>query len=226
MNSKGKTEAKKFLEKYNLWDITSQNLKRICDDMGYTVVEFNHIYNDENVKTLLEALNIKKYAESSKGFTYADKNYRLIFLHDGLSEEEKTVVLSHEIGHVCCGHFNTAPILGKDVFEEYEANEFSRYILQRREKGGFSKTFFKHKKLAAFLAALVVFAGIAYGAFSLAERQKSYYGEFYVTPQGESYHEKECIFIKNKTTARRLTKEEFESGKYKPCRICIPHGEK
>ena len=129
MNSKGKTEAKKFLEKYNLWDITSQNLKRICDDMGYTVVEFNHIYNDENVKILLEALNIKKYAESSKGFTYADKNYRLIFLHDGLSEEEKTVVLSHEIGHVCCGHFNTAPILGKDVFEEYEANEFSHYIL-------------------------------------------------------------------------------------------------
>ena len=40
--------------------------------------------------------------------------------------------------------------------------------------------------------------------------------------QGNKYHEKDCIFVKDKTNVHRMTEEEFESGEYEPCRICLP----
>ena len=54
---------------------------------------------------------------------------------------------------------------------------------------------------------------------------KDRYGKFLenLTSTGNKYHEEECIFVKDKTNTRRLTIEEFESGDYEPCDICLPH---
>ena len=55
-----------------------------------------------------------------------------------------------------------------------------------------------------------------------AEKEKHYYGTYYITESGNKYHERNCIFVKDKTNIRRMTVEEFESGEYEPCAICLP----
>ena len=54
------------------------------------------------------------------------------------------------------------------------------------------------------------------------ERQRSYYGEYYITNSGHKYREAECIFVKDKSNVERLTKEDYYSGEYEPCQICLP----
>ncbi len=55
-----------------------------------------------------------------------------------------------------------------------------------------------------------------------ANQQKNYYGEYYITDTGHKYHRADCIFVKNKENVRRLTEEEFFSGDYEPCEMCLP----
>ena len=37
---------------------------------------------EKNVQIIIDSLNIQEIAARSKGFTYADKNYRLIFINE------------------------------------------------------------------------------------------------------------------------------------------------
>ena len=80
----------------------------------------------------------------------------------------------------------------------------------------------KHK-LAAILTAIGLVVLIA-GAviFFQVEKEKQYYGEYYITASGNKYHEKDCIYVKDKTNTHRMTIGEYESGEYEPCRICLP----
>lgn len=59
-------------------------------------------------------------------------------------------------------------------------------------------------------------------AVGVIQKQQSYYGDYYITSSGNKYHEKECIFVKDKTNVQRLTKEQFDSGEYDPCQMCLP----
>ncbi len=52
--------------------------------------------------------------------------------------------------------------------------------------------------------------------------EKTYYGEYYVTETGSKYHEKNCMFVKDKNSVCRLIEEEFQSGDYEPCKTCLP----
>lgn len=115
--------ARWFLKKHRLSQIDSTVLKKAIVQQGYTVIPFNHLFNEPEVETLVRALQLEQYIASSKGFTYANRVFRLVFLHDGLSEEESCMVLAHEQGHIFCGRTTTQPILGLD------ANEFAPYLL-------------------------------------------------------------------------------------------------
>lgn len=138
------------------------------------------------------------------------------------SSIEKRMVLAHEEGHIYCNHLTSTPILGRDVIEEHEANEFAHYLLNPSR---FSKI--KHllhrnrKKLLISMIGLALLT-VAVVALCYTSKQQSYYGEYYITESGNKYHEKDCIFVKDKTSVHRMTEEEFESGEYEPCRICLP----
>ncbi len=80
----------------------------------------------------------------------------------------------------------------------------------------------KHKKLVILVCVCVLVAVIGVTVFSIVSKENSYYGEYYVTSTGSKYHEKDCIFVKDKTNVRLLTKEEFENGDYEPCETCLP----
>ncbi len=217
-----KAKAKAFLDEYNLRDITLGDLRRIITSQGYTIVEFNHIFNDEHVTNLIELLRLDEMVEKSKGFTYADRYRRLVFLHEDLSEKEKLLVLAHEEGHIYCGHLSSVPIIGKDVVEEHEANEFTHYILNRSMGSRIGCYVKEHKKAIRIAAIGLVIFLVGSAVFAAIQKERSYYGEYYITTSGNRYHEEECIFVKDKTSVHRMTIEEFESGEYEPCGICLP----
>ena len=223
MKNNAKTKAKKFLSEYKINKLTLEDLCRIIKLQGYTIVEYNQIFNDENVAKLIDALGVQEAVDKSRGFTYADNQRRLVFLHEDLSDAEKLLVLAHEEGHIYCGHLSSAPIIGKDVVEEHEAGEFTHYILNRsiaERIGGFVK---KNKKICGVVAIILAVIIVASLIFGFVKDQQSYYGEYYITASGNKYHEEMCIFVKDKTNTHRMTIEEYESGDYQPCGICLPH---
>lgn len=213
--------AKGFRKKYNVKKLDCAALKSIMQEQGFTVIEYNKTLSDDDVFTIVTALNLREQIELSNGFTYTDSNYRLVFVHEELSEEEKLIVLAHEEGHIYCEHFGYSPIIGFDVSHEFEANEFAHYILNPPFTS----------KLSAFLrqnfiyaAIILILAAALAGCTVLRNTQKkedSYYGEYYISSTGRKYHISECPYIKNNKTAERLTKEDYYSGVYTPCHSCL-----
>ena len=131
------------MKEYGLQNVTLENLRSAIQKQGYTIVEYNNIFNGENVAALIDALGLENFCEGSKGFTYADTKRRLVFLHEDLSDKEKLMILAHEEGHIYCNHLTSTPVLGRDVIEEHEANEFAHLLCinllrinkMRKEKG-------------------------------------------------------------------------------------------
>jgi len=217
-----KLKARKFIKEFDVHELNYGTLKSAIESQGYTLVEYNHIFNDEDVSKLIEALKLSDNIIRSRGFTYADQNYRIVFVHEDLSDAEKLVVLSHEAGHIYLGHMSSNPIIGRDVQEEHEANEFSHFLMNQGKLDKANLWVRRHKAaaiLTVVILALLVTAGIV---LSKIHTEKSYYGEYYITESGNKYHEKDCIFVKDKTNTHRMTIEEFESGEYEPCGICLP----
>ena len=226
MGNEIKKKAKSFLKEYGLQNVTLENLRSAIQKQGYTIVEYNNIFNDENVAALIDALGLENFCEGSKGFTYADTKRRLVFLHEDLSDKEKLMILAHEEGHIYCNHLTSTPVLGRDVIEEHEANEFAHYLLNQGFGQRINRFIQKHRVgtiAVAIAAACILIASVAY---CNVRTERQYYGDFYITTTGSKYHEKDCIFIKHKDNVERLTVEQFESGEYEPCDICLPHGSK
>ena len=83
---------------------------------------------------------------------------------------------------------------------------------------------YRHKVVATIIAVILVLGITSIPIIRQIQLSKSYYGEYYVTENGEKYHTADCPVIKDKTNTHRLTNEEYESGKYEPCQICIQGG--
>ena len=79
-----------------------------------------------------------------------------------------------------------------------------------------------HKKLTVTLIIVICIAILSASVIFAINKSNSYAGNLYITSTGKCYHKKECIFVKNKTNSKKMTKEEFESGTYSPCDMCLP----
>lgn len=119
-----------FIKEYGIKEISCAALSEAAEKLGYTVILFQPLHNNANVARLINALNLDGELLKSRGFTYSHGEFRLVFVNESLSEKEKTIVLSHELGHIVLGHAGRAPVIGHDVQEEFEANEFSSLLLK------------------------------------------------------------------------------------------------
>jgi len=217
-----KKTVNQFIKQHHITTVNYSKLKTVVKDIGFTVIEFNNIFNDKDVETIIQNLGLDEAILRSRGFTYADKNYRLLFINEDLSDDEKTYVLSHELGHIVCEHYTTSPIIGRDVKEEYDANEFSHYLLKQNFFRKLRIAIVNQKKaVSAVCLVFIVALAVAIGGHIINKKQ-SYYGDFYITTTGNKYHQGECIHVKNNNNIKRLTKEQFESGEYEPCSTCLP----
>ncbi len=213
-----------FKKQHSISVVNYSTLKDVAKRIGYIIIEFNNIFNDKDVETVIQNLRLSEAVSQSRGFTYVSKDYRLIFINEDLSKDEKNLVLSHELGHIVCEHFTTIPIIGKDVKEEYEANEFSHYLLKNNLLRNLKITILEHKRMAIVLTSvLFVILGLVVAGLVI-NNEKSYYGDFYITTTGDKYHQAKCLHVKNNNNVERLTKEQFESGEYEPCGTCLPQG--
>lgn len=207
-----------YLHRYGNEKLTPNMVIKGLESQGYTVVKFNNVENSEEVSVLISLLGVGNYIASSKGFTYADNHNRIVFVHEDLSEDEMVYVLLHEQGHILCRHLQEGNIFGNDVTQEYEANEFAHYVMNP----GIGYRIIKHKIPIIAAICIILVAVIIILVVGAIKKEQSYYGDYYITASGHKYHEADCIFVKNKTNVRRLTQEEFESGEYEACEICLP----
>lgn len=127
-------------------------------------------------------------------------------------------VLLHEQGHILCRHFSEGSVMGTDVIQEHEANEFVHYVMDPTVG---MKLAVRRKPIILLLSVIII-AVVIIVLIRAINQQKSFYGEYYITETGHKYHQADCIFVKNKTNVRRLTEEEFQSGDYEECEICLP----
>ena len=220
-----KKKVRQFKKEYGISGRPDRRtLESVFERQGFTIIEFSSTVNDPDVETLIQSLQLSDRTSKSNGFLYADESFRLVFVNEKLSEEEQLIVLSHEEGHYYCGHVNRKQIVGHDVQEEYEANEFAHFLLDTTVGSHMRHMLLKYKLVIAFIVLIALAVCAVYFVSKELKEQQLYEGEYYVSEHGEKYHRKECVTIEGHEV-RRLTKIDIESGLYEPCGVCQPDKE-
>ena len=131
------------------------------------------------------------------------------------------MVLAHEEGHIFLNHLSNNNVVGQDVKDEYNANEFAHFLLKSKHKSSIRNVIGDYRgAIITFVIILAVFVvGILLTAKSSSD---SLPGEYYVTDTGKRYHKADCVFVKNKSNVHLMTEEEYAAGKYTPCQVCLP----
>ena len=220
-NGEIKKKVKEFRREYNVKEISSDSLETIFIKQGFTIIEYNPVINDPDVTTVIQNLGLTDMIAHSNGFLYVDSNYRLVFINEKLNDTEKVILYAHEEGHYYCGHTKAITVVGRTVQEEYEANEFAHYLLQKSLLEKAKDLIPKYKKqvtIGALLLFLVL--GSCVAAKEYHDRML-YMGDYYITEHGEKYHRRTCVTLQDHEV-RRLTKEDVKTGNYEPCSVCQP----
>lgn len=127
-------------------------------------------------------------------------------------------MLAHEEGHIYNKHFEQPVIAGKNIKDEYEANEFAHGILNQSLNHKIINGIITHKVMSIVVASIVVL--IAVGSYTLPIVLD--WSDYYVTPTSDRYHTRDCKYVKDKKTRHRLTNAELKDSDYEPCQICLP----
>lgn len=220
-HSSARAAADEFVCHYQLKNVTLDNLVPIVGELGFQIIDYE-IDGSDYAACLISELGLYSIASQRKAFVYQTEDVRLLFISERLSQDEKLYALAHELGHIKCGHLQNAGIPTHELSEEFEANEFAHYLLYPRLKTVVQSWIMRHKRtVAALLFAIIIVIVSSLGIHHYL-LEKSYHGEYYVTENGEKYHIENCISIRGREGVRRLTEEEYISGKYEACNICCP----
>ncbi len=217
-----KAAVREYRRQYSIRTVSWSSVRDSLEKTGYTLVPFLPAGNTAAVDTVIRTLGLQNAVRTAKAFTYADADYRLVFVRRDLTEDEKLLLLAHEIGHIFLGHMSQTCILGRDVTEEYEANEFSHYLLHTGPVARFKASFLAHRKRNLAILAAVLLLAVGAATARAVWVRKTYYGNYYVTETGTKYHKRSCVVLKKSETVRRMTVTEYESGLYEPCQVCLP----
>lgn len=220
-NSSPRKLANKELRNSCISRPTLDNLIYLIESHGFDIIDFDNDEPNESISALIDNLNLHKMIISSKAFTYQNGDVKLVFVCDSLTADEKKCAMAHELGHIILNHLKDGCVT-PDITEEYQCNEFAHYLLNPSPLIVISQSIRKHKKAFFITAAVVAILILSIVGAQHINKQNSYYGEYYITQNGEKYHDRKCIFIKNKNNIHRMTEEEYESGEYEPCQICLP----
>lgn len=218
-----KQAAYSILRKYKIGVPTLDEIVFIINSYGFDVIDYEIDKGKVSVDTLINELSLQSFAATGKAFTYQKEDVKLLFVCDAMSACEKKYALAHELGHIACDHLKNGVCNKADMTEEFEANEFVHYLLHPGKTIKVKLWMRNHKAILWITSIILVAIIITASVLNCVSCQKSYYGEYYVTENGEKYHEKGCIFIKDKSNVHRMTVDEYESGEFEPCQICLPN---
>ena len=211
--------AYQLLMHYGISRPTLENLLFFLSDLGFDLFDFDPNHLSESFLFLQKELNIPDEILAQSGFTLSCGDIRLVFVRYNLSIPEKQYVLAHELGHIVLDHLQ--PGIRPTILQEYDANVFAHALIAPSVLVRMSGYIKNHKlKLACLRVALIVF--ITGGVLLVYNiRERSFYGEYYVTSGGDKYHLRNCPVIQNRTNIHRMTVDEYKSEDYTPCGICL-----
>ena len=217
-----KRAAESILNKYHLCTATLDNLINIIDSLGFQIIDFSMSDNPSSINDLIAELHLEMLVESGTAFLYKKGDIKILFVYEQLSIDEKRYALAHELGHICCGHLRDTGTVAVSLEEEYEANEFAHYILNPSNTTRVRLWVRNHRRQTVSMVILAIVILLSIAIIHQIRTESSYLGEYYVTESGEKYHIETCLSLRGRTGVKRLTKEDYESGKYQPCQICLP----
>ena len=212
----GKSIAAQILKKYKLVKPYLDELVYIASENGYDIIDYSKDENLDSIITLADRLSIQPYIETGTAFTYKNNETKLIFLCESMANDEKLYALAHELGHIFCNHFSANSQSVSSVKEEREANEFAHYLLGPSFDVKVKVLLSKYKKLLTIIVSLLLVIIVAFSIWKYAIDEKPYSEEYYKTTNGEKYHEKDCIIIKDKNNVKRVTEKDMRTKKYEP----------
>ena len=222
MTTETKRLAHRFLKEYKVKEISLNRITEIIRSQGYKIIRFGKAYNDENIEILINGLELNGYVQACSAFTYSDDKYRLVFLEDNISDEEALILLTHEEGHIYSEHFGETVIAGQNTLDEFEANEFTHYVLHPTAINKAITFVSKNKIVSTILSIFIVLIIGGSIATPIVLKHQTYYGNYYVSPSGTRYHKENCFYIRDKQTKKRVTKEDIENRHLEPCKVCLP----
>lgn len=216
---RAKETAYALLSEYGITSINLKTVIYITENKGIELFEYGSD-NYAGVENLLRELKLENAAAASHGFAFSDGMNDIIFVRETLTEEEKVLVIAHELGHILLGHLKGAASMYVGAREEYEANEFVHYIMNAAPLFRLKIRIHEKRRAVVGIAAavMIIAAGICTAAGIIKYDSEA---DYYITETGEKYHQADCVTIRGKKV-HKMTEEERESGKYTPCAVCLP----
>lgn len=113
--------------------ITAARITAILKEYGYEVIIYD-LNNRKHIQ-LLTNIGVYEIANQTKAFTYKTQNQKIVFIRIDVSNNEKRLLLSHELGHIVMNHISNDNVLGYkpggllDDGQEDEANAFALEFL-------------------------------------------------------------------------------------------------
>ena len=237
-NNLAKEKALKILSQNKLYSLIDYNdLRRIIESNQFTIIEYKKYTNSEPVAELIKRLKLEKETQQNDSFLYINNNLKFVFINAGISDEEKSSLLRHELGHICDPNLKNTSSQNSRIKREEFANEFSCYAKNPGIRLKICVFLIKRwKLLVAVIALIACVSGLLVVPNSLIiQPSKPVMGDastyalsdstYYVTSAGKKYHRKHCIIIKYKNNLTEINLNDAINEGYKPCLICISEEE-
>ena len=209
-------EARAFLSEFHHRPFSVSDLEKALQAQGFSLVEYSRLSNGRDVTTLLTSLQLFDYAAKQSAFTYQDPNLRIVFLQENLSQQEKMILLSHELGHILCRHLEHTSVTGPGagVLEEQEVNDFSARLLRYNKSC-------RPRRIAMWAGlGTVVLALVGFLLFGTPSRVNP---TVYLTESGRCYHKEDCKFVAGKSNITSISRRQAEDAGYDACTWCFGH---
>lgn len=198
--------------------LTYVNVEKVLKELGYSVVLFNTPSGNKEI----ERYNLTHKKNTLKAFTYSS-NARIVFIDGSLHSDDRLYLLLHELAHIVLGHVGDGKLTTRNqILIDIEADSYVYSIIQNK----------KDTSPFILLAVTVLSASLIISSYNRAatfpastapevtEPPKIITDTVYVTPSGNKFHRRNCVYMKGKELIA-LPRTEAEKN-YAPCKVCNP----
>ncbi len=229
MTDSPKKLSQKLMRKNRLNTAPSlKDLKKLIQDSGFTIIEYNKYNNTPEVNELIQTLGIQDKVSAENSFVYITENIKLVFINSDLKPSEKVTLLDHEFGHICDKRLDAPNHTYSKIERESFANEFAHYLEHPSVLTKIISTFLKRKFVCIVGFALILISIVSIFITTNPQvksvfltRDSAYLAQpYYVTTTGIRYHKNFCKHVKYKTNTTQMTIDEAISQGYTPCLDC------